>query len=398
MEEKVYSVSEVTFYIEQLLNADPYLTNIAIAGEVLDSKSRNGHIFFYLRDESAAIGCVIFGGENRGIRLTDGQMIQAWGSVKLYAPRGIYRFICRKVKSLSQRGVMFLKLRQTYEALLKEGLFSRPKRPLPKFPSKIGVVASRTSAAFQDIIKTLQDRYPIAEVQLYHTGVQGESAKRALIKALKDVNDTEDLDVVILSRGGGSTDDLWIFNDEDVVRALFNVRHPVVTGIGHQIDTVLADLTADYAAHTPTAAAQMVVPDIKEIMSDFYESLEQHYFWIQDQVTSTHKQMRSHIQLVTRFSERYLREEKIRARTDFDNLIRVMKTIFERYSSKAEIFASRLLELDPKKPLKRGYALVKKNGSRITKKDQVLPGDILTLIFVDGIRKVMVLNEKEENN
>jgi len=351
MEEKVYSVSEVTFYIEQLLNADPYLTNIAIAGEVLDSKSRNGHIFFYLRDESAAIGCVIFGGENRGIRLTDGQMIQAWGSVKLYAPRGIYRFICRKVKSLSQRGVMFLKLRQTYEALLKEGLFSRPKRPLPKFPSKI-----------------------------------------------KDVNDTEDLDVVILSRGGGSTDDLWIFNDEDVVRALFNVRHPVVTGIGHQIDTVLADLTADYAAHTPTAAAQMVVPDIKEIMNDFYESLEQHYFWIQDQVTSTHKQMRSHIQLVTRFSERYLREEKIRARTDFDNLIRVMKTIFERYSSKAEIFASRLLELDPKKPLKRGYALVKKNGSRITKKDQVLPGDILTLIFVDGIRKVMVLNEKEENN
>jgi len=219
-----------------------------------------------------------------------------------------------------------------------------------------------------------------------------------ICRILKDVNDTEDLDVVILSRGGGSTDDLWIFNDEDVVRALFNVRHPVVTGIGHQIDTVLADLTADYAAHTPTAAAQMVVPDIKEIMNDFYESLEQHYFWIQDQVTSTHKQMRSHIQLVTRFSERYLREEKIRARTDFDNLIRVMKTIFERYSSKAEIFASRLLELDPKKPLKRGYALVKKNGSRITKKDQVLPGDILTLIFVDGIRKVMVLNEKEENN
>lgn len=398
MEEKVYSVSEVTFYIEQLLNTDPYLTNIAIAGEVLDSKSRNGHIFFYLKDESATIGCVIFGGENRGIRLTDGQMIQAWGSVKLYPPRGIYRFICRKVKFLSQRGVMFLKLRQTYETLLKEGLFSRPKRPIPKFPSKIGVVASRTSAAFQDIIKTLQNRYPVAEVHLYHTGVQGESAKRALIKALKDVNDTDDLDVVILSRGGGSTDDLWIFNDEDVVRALFDVRHPVVTGIGHQIDTVLADLTADYAAHTPTAAAQMIAPDIKETMSDFRESLEQHYFWIQDQMISAHKQMRSQIQLVARLSERYVREEKVRTRTDFENLIRAMKATFGRYNSKVEILASKLLELDPEKPLKRGYALVKKDGSRITERDQVLPGDILTLVFADGIRKVMVLNEKEENN
>ncbi|HEY8542589.1 MAG TPA: exodeoxyribonuclease VII large subunit, partial [Pseudothermotoga sp.] len=264
--EKIYTVSEVNYYIENLINDDPYLTDIQIVGEVVDCKERNGHLFFSLKDEFTTIGCVFFGAALRGVNLTDGQTVHAYGDVRVYPPRGVYRFQCKQLKILPQRGLLFMKMREVYEKLQKEGIFEKPKRSLPKYPRRIGIITSRSSAAYQDVLRTISERYPFVEILLYHTGVQGEDAKISLIKALKDAN-SEDLDVVLITRGGGSADDLWIFNDEEVVRAVYKLRHPVISGIGHQIDTVLIDLVADYSAHTPTAAAQAAVPEKSQVLS-----------------------------------------------------------------------------------------------------------------------------------
>lgn len=387
--EKIYTVSEITYYIETLINDDPYLTDIQIVGEVVDCKERNGHLFFSLKDEFTMIGCVFFGGALRGLNLADGQTIHAYGDVKVYPPRGIYRFQCKQIKILPQRGLLFMKMKEVYEKLLKEGIFEKPKRPLPKYPRKIGVVTSRNSAAYQDVLRTISERYPCVEILLYHTGVQGEDAKNSLLKALNDAN-SDDLDVVLITRGGGSTDDLWIFNDEEVVRAVYKLRHPVVSGVGHQIDTVFIDLVADYSAHTPTAAAQAVVPEKSQIVSYIVSLMQKANIHLR-------QKLKTNLTFAQDMGKELSRSmiDKISQKIDsleFSSrrLTGAMNKHVVFCEKKLSFLRVRLSLLNPINALQRGYTIVEKDGRWLKSSSQLNKQDKLTVRFSDGIVKVIV--------
>lgn len=388
-ERVVYSVSDITFYIENLFESDENLTDVTVVGEVVDCRTRNGHLFFSLKDEQASIGCVMFGGAYMGIHLENGMMVQANGDVRIYPPRGQYRLVCRRLRHLPDRGLMFLKLKETYERLSKMGVFDKPKKQLPRFPSTIGVITSRDSAALQDILRTISERFPFVKVVLYHTSVQGKGAKEEILKALYDAN-LDELDVVIIARGGGATEDLWLFNDEEVVMGVYALRHPVITGVGHQIDSVLVDLVADVAAHTPTAAAQSAVPDMREIIGDIERSL---------QTCSTNI-----IRVWSRtkeYSDELLLEMKrsvTRLLDDFENCskqnLEKLKTLIggkvDSLSRKLELAGARLNLLNPVAELERGYVIVEKDGVRVRSSRELSPGDVLMVRFHDGSVKVVV--------
>lgn len=394
--EKVYTVSEVTYYIETIINNDPYLTNIQVVGEVVDCKERNGHLFFSLKDEFTTIGCVFFGGALRGVNLADGQIAQVYGDVRVYPPRGIYRFQCKQVKILPQRGLLFMKMKEVYEKLLKEGIFEKPKCSLPRYPSKIGVVTSRNSAAYQDIIRTITERYPCVEILLYHTGVQGEDAKNSLLKALNDAN-SDDLDIVLITRGGGSKDDLWVFNDEEVVRAVYRMRHPVISGIGHQIDTVFIDLVADYSAHTPTAAAQAAVPERSQVMSYILSLMQRANINLRQRLkTSLISLQNMGKELLGSVVDKILQKSdslEITAKR-LENAMHRHLLLSEK---RLELLKVRLFSVNPVNVLQRGYAVVEKDGRWLKSSLCLNKWDKLTVRFSDGIVKVIV-DENRSND
>ncbi|AEH52031.1 exodeoxyribonuclease VII large subunit [Pseudothermotoga thermarum] len=394
LDEKIYSVSEVTRYIESLINDDPYLTDINVVGEVVDLKERSGHLFFTLKDEEASISCVFFGGVYRS-KILEGSLVKVYGDVRVYAQKGFYRLICKEVRTLTKAGNMFLKLRQTYEKLLKEGIFEKPKKPFPKFPSKIGIITSRDSAAYQDILRTARERFPAVKIILFHTKVQGEDAKESLLKALEDAN-KENLDAVIIARGGGASDDLWVFNDEEIVRAVFKLRHPVVTGIGHQIDTVLVDFVADYSAHTPTAAAEYLLPSKSEIISEASKNLERLKKTVENLINTKFALAKSASQNLRKIARFKVISEIDKAKLTMTKLYSKANLILEKYEATLKVLGAKLSMLDPLLPLTKGYSIVSKDGKWVKSIRDVGVGEILMIKFFDGTVKVMVYENRRD--
>lgn len=272
------TVTELTGKIKTLLEQN--FNDILVEGEASNVKqSANGHIYFTLKDSGAQLPCVIWRStvQRSGINLTDGQQIVVGGDLQVYAPHGRYQLI---VSLVQQAGIG--KLQQAFEELkakLKaEGLFEEiHKKPIPKFPEKIGVVTSKTTAAFQDIRSTLEKRWPLAEVQLYHASVQGVNAAPEIVKGIEYFSSQSNVDVVIISRGGGSLEDLWPFNEEAVARAVFACEIPLISAVGHEVDFSISDFVADIRAATPTQAAVFATPDINEIkmlVEDLFRRVE----------------------------------------------------------------------------------------------------------------------------
>jgi len=382
-------VSDITFYIENLFESDENLTDVTVVGEVVDCKTRNDHLFFSLKDEQASIGCVMFQGAHMGIHLEDGMMVQANGDVRVYPPRGQYRLVCRRLRHLPDRGLMFLKLKETYERLSKMGIFDKPKKRLPKFPSTIGVITSRDSAALQDILRTISERFPFVKVVLYHTSVQGKGAKEEILKALYDAN-LDELDVVIIARGGGATEDLWLFNDEEVVMGVYALRHPVITGVGHQIDSVLVDLVADVAAHTPTAAAQNAVPDMREIVGNVERSLQTCFTNIIRLWNRTREYSDELLLEMKRGVTQLLDDFEKSSKQSLEKLKTLIDGKVDSLNRKLELAGARLNLLNPVAELERGYAIVEKDGVRVHSSRELSPGDVLMVRFHDGSVKVVV--------
>lgn len=274
------TVSELTEKIKNLLEQN--FVDILVEGETSNvNQSRNGHYYFTLKDADAALPCVIWRStaQRLDINLVDGQHIVVGGDLQVYPPHGRYQLI---VSLVEQAGIG--KLQQAFEKLKEqlksEGLFEdHHKKPLPKFPQRIGVVTSSTGAAFQDIRSTLETRWPLAEVKLYHASVQGINAAPEIVKGINYFSQQKNVDVLIIGRGGGSLEDLWPFNEEAVARAVFDCEVPVISAVGHEVDFSISDFVADGRAATPTQAAVMVVPDINEIrflVEDLSRKLEVH--------------------------------------------------------------------------------------------------------------------------
>lgn len=272
------TVTELTGKIKSLLEQN--FNDILVEGEASNVKqSANGHIYFTLKDSGAQLPCVIWRStvQRSGINLTDGQQVVVGGDLQVYAPHGRYQMI---VSLVQQAGIG--KLQQAFEELkakLKaEGLFDDiHKKTIPKFPEKIGVVTSKTTAAFQDIRSTLEKRWPLAEVQLYHASVQGVNAAPEIVNGIEYFSSQSNVDVVIISRGGGSLEDLWPFNEEAVARAVFACEIPLISAVGHEVDFSISDFVADIRAATPTQAAVFATPDINEIkmlVEDLFRRVE----------------------------------------------------------------------------------------------------------------------------
>ncbi|HHV06917.1 MAG TPA: exodeoxyribonuclease VII large subunit, partial [Firmicutes bacterium] len=264
----VYSVTELTRMVKENLESDPRLGSVWVRGEIGTFKRHSsGHVYFTLKDSNSLLRCVMFRSFARRLRFEPGSGlgVLTLGEVSVYERDGAYQLYVRELQP-DGLGAQYLALEQTKERLTKEGLFAlERKRPLPEFPRRVAVITSPVGAALQDILAVAKRRFAGIEILLCPVLVQGEEAPVQIVRTLERLNEIEDVDVVILARGGGSREDLWAFNNEQVARQIAASRAPVVSAIGHEIDNTLADLAADVRAPTPSAAAELVLPDKKQL-------------------------------------------------------------------------------------------------------------------------------------
>ena len=263
--EKYLSVTTLTKYLKMKFDKDPYLERVYLTGQVSNFRKRPTHQYFSIKDDHAVIQATIWSGvyQKLGFGLEEGMKINVIGRVQIYEPSGSYSIIIEKAEP-DGIGALAIQFEQLKKKLSEEGLFQESfKQALPQFPKRIGVVTSRSGAVIQDIITTVSRRFPGVDILLYPTKVQGEGAAEEIARNIAHANQQEDLDVLIIGRGGGSIEDLWAFNEEIVVRAIFESRLPVISSVGHETDVTLADFVADRRAATPTAAAELATPVTK---------------------------------------------------------------------------------------------------------------------------------------
>jgi exodeoxyribonuclease VII large subunit len=381
---EVYSVSQVTAYLRELLETNPHLADLWISGEVSNlTRSPAGHVYFTLKDENAQLRCVFFRRPNMGAPLDQGMQVVAHGRVSLYEVRGDLQFYVDFVQPEGV-GVLHAQFERLKAQLEEEGLFDEArKRPLPRFPRRIGVVTSPVGAVFHDICNILGRRWPLAEVVLAPSAVQGAEAASGVVSALAGLNDEGAIDVIIVARGGGSLEELWAFNEEPVARAIYGSRVPVVSAIGHETDYTIADFVADLRAPTPSAAAELVAPDRLEVtvrLSVLAASL----------LTSCRGEVEGRrggvSQAVTRMER--LIPDLARERQRVDDLWRQANASLEAFlrgwRERLWGFAGQLRSLDPKGTLARGYALVQRDGHVVSSVAEVTGGERLSVRVKDG--------------
>jgi len=271
MQEAILSVSEVTAYVKQLLDRDEVLQQMVVRGEISNLTShRSGHLYFSLKDEDSQLNCVCFrrAAQDLDFAPEEGMQVVARGNVTVYERAGRYQLIVRFMRP-DGAGELAARLEELKARLEAEGLFDPArKRPLPRFPRAVGICTSPTGAAVQDMIRIMTRRYPRAKIVQFPTVVQGEAAAPSIVQSLQAAGRLEELDVIIVGRGGGSLEDLWAFNEESVARAIFACPIPVVSAVGHETDFTISDYVADVRAATPSEAAEMIVPDQRELISD----------------------------------------------------------------------------------------------------------------------------------
>lgn len=373
---KIYSVAEVTGYLRELLEADSMLADLWISGEVSNlSESTAGHLYFTLKDEASQLRCVLFHRARLDLTLENGMAAVAHGRISIYEVSGALQFYVDVVQPEGM-GMLHLEFERLKAKLAEEGLFEPArKRALPPFPQRIGVVTSPDSAVLHDIINIISRRYPLVELVLAPTPVQGDGAATGIVQAFNTINDTEGIDLVILARGGGSLEELWAFNEERVARAIYASRVPVISGVGHDTDFTIADFVADKRAPTPSAAAELAVPHRAELEA----RLQSHSRALVAALSREFAQYRQRIDELTRVASMHL-----------GNLL----TISQEKLRGREL---KLGSLSPLATLERGYALVQHSatGEVISRIDQVHRGDAIEVKVSDGQFKSRVTGSKK---
>ena len=380
-----YTVSAVADYLKASLESDPRLADLTVVGEVSGYRNPSSrHHYFALRDEQSVIRCVMFRSGSGGQFLADGSQVICRGRISIYTARGDLQYY---VDQVEPDGVGALQ--QAYEEMRKrlesEGLFELDrKRTLPELPSRIAVITSPTGAVIQDIINVLTRRYPLAEIILIPTSVQGDKAAPEIVQAFKALNAIDDIDVAIVARGGGSLEDLWAFNEEIVARAIFASNVPVISAIGHETDTTIADFVADRRAPTPSAAAEIVAPDVRDLgayVSGFTSRI--------DEIISRNiRDSRTKFEMaVDRMNLRAPDTQLPRKSVD-DLLTRARlagQRLVESSRLRLETVEASLNALGPAKILRRGYTITRlADGSAAISATQFSTGDKLGVTFTDG--------------
>lgn len=386
----VLSVSQLNRYIKMNFDADENLANIFISGEISNFTNhyRTGHLYFTLKDDSAAVRVVMFNSSAKRLKFMpeDGMKVIARGRVSVYEASGQYQLY---VDDMQPDGVGALNLayEQLKEKLQKEGLFSElHKKPLPPYPEKVGVITSPTGAAVRDIINVLGRRFPYAEIVFCPVLVQGEGAHLQLTDAVNLFNSERAADVIIIGRGGGSIEDLWEFNDEGLARAVYNSEIPVISAVGHETDFTICDFVADMRAPTPSAAAELAVPDANELQYALSDLKNRMFL----NVSSGIADRRSRLEYLTSKGVLKSPDEMLSNRSQrLDTAFSKMLSSYEnRIGGKKVEFisaATALSKLDPMSVLMRGFAFVSdKNGKNVFSSQALAKGDKINVRFHDG--------------
>jgi exodeoxyribonuclease VII large subunit len=406
---QLFPVSQLTRYLKEMFETDPLLQDIWVQGEVSNySQSSAGHQYFCLKDEDAQLRCVLFRRANSGrnarahlfapllapapVMLRNGMAVLARGRLTIYESKGEYQLVVEEVEEAGV-GMLHLRFEQLKQRLEAEGLFEEArKRPLPRWPGVVGIVTSPQAAALRDMLRVLRTRCPLVRVILAPTLVQGDSAASQIAAAIDLLNTHGEADVIIVARGGGSVEELWAFNEEEVARAIHRSRLPVITGVGHETDFTIADFVADYRASTPTAAAAAAVPDAAEWRRSIADAQEHLADWIESRLETLRGELSGQRRDLVRASP--LAQVR-RARQQIDEATRTMNERLEHVlGMRRERLRGAALHLNSLSPLltiARGYAVVRReaDGQTVMSARQVEAGDELDIQVRDGhIRSV----------
>lgn len=387
---RVLSVTQINFFIKSLIEGDGRLTDVYAAGEISNFTDhyRSGHLYFSLKDEKSVIKAVMFAGAARRLRFKpkDGMRVIVRGRVSVYEPSGQYQFYVEEMQP-DGLGALSLAFEQMKEKLSQEGLFAEEhKKPLPRFPRRVGIITSPTGAAVQDMLNILSRRWPAAELIFCPVLVQGDGAPKQLTQAVQMMNEQDAADVILIGRGGGSAEDLATFNDEGLARAIFASKIPVISAVGHETDFTICDFVADLRAPTPSAAAELAVPDRAEVRMQL-DMLVQRMRQAEEGILNDRRQT-----LDTAVSARVLREPSILLsayRTQLAGWLQRLKTAGQNRTASAKeelaLLTGKLDALSPLKVLSRGYAIVTDdNGHTVTNVETVAAGDAVCVKLQDG--------------
>lgn len=394
---KVLTVTQLNMYVKSILDSNTVLNDVYIQGEISNFTNhyKSGHLYMSIKDETGIIKAVMFRQYASSLNFTpkSGMKVIVRGRVSLFERDGTYQLY---ITAMRQAGLGDLQLayEQLKAKLQKEGLFdTEKKKMLPKIPSRVAVITSPTGAAVQDIFNILKRRFPIVNVIMCPVQVQGELAAPQLIEAIKQVNEKNCADVIIIGRGGGSIEDLWAFNDETLAREIYKSKIPVISAVGHETDFTICDYVADRRAPTPSAAAELAVPDRDDLIIRF-DRLKSN---LKNSLTRTFKQ--NELKFESLMNKQCMKNPYFSITVkgqEVDLLENRMIKSFERiYSQSNASFlkvASKLNSLSPTNVLLRGYSVVYKDDKIISSKDDVSKGDKINLNFSDGVRKAEIID------
>ena len=417
MNDKYITVTQLTRYIKYKIDNDVHLNEVFLRGEISNFKAHSrGHFYFTLKDETSRINAIMFASNTRSLKFVpqDGMKVLVTGKVSVYEANGGYQIY---VNELLEDGIgnLYIAFEQLKKKLEEEGLFKEIyKKPIPKIPKKIGVITAPTGAAIRDIISTIKRRWPLTEIYLYPALVQGEDAKDDIVRQIKRA-DLAGLDTLIVGRGGGSIEDLWAFNEEIVARAIFECSTPVISAVGHEVDFTIADFVADLRAPTPTGAAEMAVPQLKDIEN----YLHQVVIRLNNSITSHIKMDRQRLMKLTsrsifqnpimiyqtkelafdhlmerlKFSLVNLKNIKEKEFIQIKNSY-VLRNPYQLLEQKKNRFVPVLAKLETLSPLltlKRGYTITKKDDKVINSSKKLKKDDLLEVEFHDGVVQTKVI-------
>ena len=421
---KYVTISDLNRYIKAKFDMDTHLNRVYLKGEISNFKHHTrGHFYFTLKDENSRIAAVMFASSAKNVAFEpeDGMKVLVSGRIALYEATGSYQIYVDSME-LDGIGNLYLEFERLKKELAKEGLFNKEhKRPIPRFPKKIGIITAPTGAAIRDILSTIKRRYPICETILFPALVQGTGAKESIVKQLNKAQEY-DLDVIICGRGGGSIEDLWAFNEEIVARAIYNSKIPVISAVGHEIDFTIADYAADLRAPTPTGAAEMAVPNLVDLKS----LIEQYKIRANEAVTNIIKKNRIKLEslqnsfvLKNPLSLYEIKEQKLDSYIDYLNqymanklnhaklmyekvinnkILKSPQSMFDKKKHQYELLLKTIEVLNPMKLLSSGYSIVKSNGKVIKNSHDVNLDDVVDIELSEGKLKCSVIGKDELND
>lgn len=389
LEGPTWTVGELTAYIRELFDIDYRLRSVRVEGEISNfTRARSGHLYFTLKDAQAQLKCVMWrsAAESLPFQPGDGDSVVAGGRVSVYEAGGVYQLYAESLEPAG-RGALALAFERLKRELAAEGLFAAEhKKPIPSMPGKIGIVTSIDAAALRDVLNVLGRRWPFLSVLIAPTLVQGQDAPRQIVQALRWLDGRHDIDTIILTRGGGSIEDLWAFNDESVARAIYAADHPIIVGVGHETDFTIADFVADLRAPTPSAAAELAVPDSSELRAALAEmtavtekSMRSDLAWRRNRVDGLIRAL-GHLSPIRKLESGRQRVDWLAGRLE----LAIGQHLTSR-KSRLMVSQASLEAVGPLATLQRGYAIVRKeDGALVKSARQVKPGDRLNIQVADG--------------